>query len=700
MLKNSITMEIRDRNQYNQSIGRYKILSSAAGVGAVITTKWGGFIIPLSISDWKFIQVLSKRIEDRPDDTLQQWQDDSGVEIISDQRFVRFLREKRGLPNLTCFAAIPHVSLNIYNRLDIQRHPMYVQRKQAGQESMPEMFYIPAINFPQWFISGNGELRHIDEWLRRWRMLGPDKTDKNFAPPRDPNRGRGNGQQQVFDLLKPVPMVLICPNGHISDIPWYKYFCARLDDQRVDDPNGFDLFGYQGKPCPSGGHHELQWIENRNQSESWGTLKCKHCGQTVSMAGIMNIKPFCQGERPWTLQNQKEQCRNGNSLQIMRMALVTSNSIYYANSQSSLYIPEEFMPVSSRGLSPEAMEMLRKIEENGYPAAVQKQADLTKMDYWDKQFNVLQCSAELEGRQLTADDWDRIKRSFLQQDDQPEVRDILLAYREDEFHVFAGKNKAEHADLNFSDITLPDSLKAFFAKIQTVETLAITTVQLGFSRVSMPTPQIKNNVVCYPNEQVQPIYAESADEVRALPANRLYGEGLFFMFDSDKVNEWSKGLDDYYRGNLPEDDMGRFMADEMDMYGRAKFYLLHTFSHLIMKELEFTCGYTTASLCERLYYSDQMCGVLIYTAEGAEGSMGGLVWQGQPHLIERIMKSALHRALNCSSDPMCWENEDGLNRAACFSCAMVSETSCERYNLGLDRRALVDPEFGFFRDLL
>lgn len=161
-----------------------------------------------------------------------------------------------------------------------------------------------------------------------------------------------------------------------------------------------------------------------------------------------------------------EQCRNGNSRQIMRMALVTSNSIYYANSQSSLYIPEELMPVSSRGLSPEAMEMLRKIEENGYPAAVQKQADLTKTDYWDKQFNVLQCSAELEGRQLTADDWDRIKRSFLQQDDQPEVRDILLAYREDEFHVFAGKDKAEHADLNFSDITLPNSLKAFLPRFK------------------------------------------------------------------------------------------------------------------------------------------------------------------------------------------------------------------------------------------
>jgi len=138
----------------------------------------------------------------------------------------------------------------------------------------------------------------------------------------------------------------------------------------------------------------------------------------------------------------------------------------------------------------------------------------------------------------------------------------------------------------------------------------------------------------------------------------------------------------------------------MDQYGRARFYLLHTFSHIIMKEMEFSCGYPTASLNERLYYSDQMCGVLIYTADGAEGSMGGLVWQGQPHLIANIIKTAMNRALNCSSDPMCWENEDGLNRASCFSCTMISETSCEQRNLGLDRRALVDGRFGYFKETI
>ena len=31
---------------------------------------------------------------------------------------------------------------------------------------------------------------------------------------------------------------------------------------------------------------------------------------------------------------------------------------------------------------------------------------------------------------------------------------------------------------------------------------------------------------------------------------------------------------------------------------------------------------------------------------------------------------------------------------------MVSDTTCEHGNMGLDRRALVDPEFGYFKDLL
>ena len=53
---------------------------------------------------------------------------------------------------------------------------------------------------------------------------------------------------------------------------------------------------------------------------------------------------------------------------------------------------------------------------------------------------------------------------------------------------------------------------------------------------------------------------------------------------------------------------------------------------------------TTARLKERLYISanseKQMSGLLIYTAEGSEGSMGGLVSQGEPEKIFEIKKNS------------------------------------------------------------
>ena len=107
-------MDIRKENQYNQSMGKYKILSTAAGVGSIITTKWGGFIMPLSINNWKFVEVVSNKIKEIQSQTLniQKIQEECGVELIEDPRFVDFLNVKKGFTQLKCFVAIPHIQLN------------------------------------------------------------------------------------------------------------------------------------------------------------------------------------------------------------------------------------------------------------------------------------------------------------------------------------------------------------------------------------------------------------------------------------------------------------------------------------------------------------------------------------------------------------------------------------------------------------
>jgi hypothetical protein len=139
-----------------------------------------------------------------------------------------------------------------------------------------------------------------------------------------------------------------------------------------------------------------------------------------------------------------------------------------------------------------------------------------------------------------------------------------------------------------------------------------------------------------------------------------------------------------------------------------KFTLLHTFSHLLINQLVYDCGYGSASLRERIYAADDennMSGILIYTAAGdSEGTMGGLVRMGQAGYLEATMARALDKARWCSTDPVCIESRgqgpDNCNLAACHSCALVPETSCEEQNRMLDRGVVVGTldqlDTGFF----
>lgn len=130
----------------------------------------------------------------------------------------------------------------------------------------------------------------------------------------------------------------------------------------------------------------------------------------------------------------------------------------------------------------------------------------------------------------------------------------------------------------------------------------------------------------------------------------------------------------------------------------------------MIKQLSFECGYSIASLRERLYCSEkedekEMSGIFIYTASGdSEGTLGGLVRQGRADSLGRIFRKAIESAEICSNDPVCilshGQGRDSLNLAACHACALIPETSCEEFNVFLDRGVVVGtfdmPEMGFF----
>jgi len=137
-----------------------------------------------------------------------------------------------------------------------------------------------------------------------------------------------------------------------------------------------------------------------------------------------------------------------------------------------------------------------------------------------------------------------------------------------------------------------------------------------------------------------------------------------------------------------------------DGWPGARFVLLHSLAHALINELAIRCGYSSASIRERIYSRppgeglDPMAGLLL-SAPDAEGTLGGLVSLGRSSELGPIITAALERARLCSSDPLCSEHrattsEDALHNAACHACLFLSETSCERGNRYLDRSALVD----------
>jgi hypothetical protein len=121
-----------------------------------------------------------------------------------------------------------------------------------------------------------------------------------------------------------------------------------------------------------------------------------------------------------------------------------------------------------------------------------------------------------------------------------------------------------------------------------------------------------------------------------------------------------------------------------------------------MEEIALDCGYPLSSLKERVYSipgpnseTPDRFGVLIYTASaGAQGTLGGLTEIAMR--IPELTRTALNRLQLCSNDPICADHDPSLARgerslhgAACHSCLLVPETTCDARNLFLDRTLLV-----------
>lgn len=540
--------------------------------------------------------------------------------------------------------------------------------------------YIPLLRFPAWHYCPKCKTLHKLPLSSRTNWMDCKECQK---------------PQKMIQ----VPFVIVCEHGHISDFPWREWVHEDEDtlcsgQMKLISTGGATLDSLKVR-CSCKKERSLRGIMLRSSEND--DNRVSELGRSLNKEKDKYYK--CPGRKPWFGSEDKEVCESYPTA-----VLKNSVNVYFPLTVSALHLPGE--------RSTEVEELIDLFERYGVAASL-----LETLDSLNGKINLIRQLCPPEINEYTPQDIE-LALLYLQGADEAaaqfenrENRSIERELRQKEFDTLIrevdSKGLKVIKEWECRSVKNPH-LDTYFSQINRVTRLKETIVLTGFNRLKTADEALHIKQV--QNGRNLLFRDPSAAESNWLPAYKVYGEGIFFTLNKHKLADWESEdeVQKYFKKFLKRfDKYGARYKSETDRL-TPSYLLLHTLAHVIINELSLTCGYSTASLRERLYLDRNQAGLLIYTSSGdSDGTFGGLVRMGKVKNFFPTVHSALERARWCSSDPVCSEigTSSGqgvnlLNGAACHSCTHLPETSCELGNLFLDRTLLIDNNRGFFRNTI
>ena len=497
--------------------------------------------------------------------------------------------------------------------------------------------YIPATRFPRW------------SFCQKCGLLHNRYQDGNKC-----------SEKTCDGALTQVHWVLVHRFGYLADVDWH-----------------YMAHGKESQNCPRDSENAyLKLI--REPQEQVRCTKCKRKGWE-GMA-YMGKKTW---QQPWMKDVYTSEENSGSMAEVMQIG---DSRMYLPENLKFLVIPPESRIIRSSVVdrlysSPEDQRLISDANPGlDYKSTVKRIA------------NKYGCTvAELEdalqkikhgypwyGDEPSSDDdpmqleYEALSRSI---PDQRENEDLVTKHHTQEWREQAKRNVSSGV------WSLVDCLVS-------VERLRMISVFTGFRREARP-PSFKRQ-----DNLVRPDISGGCDW---LPADELYGEGIFFTLHEHIASTWEAKISEVRESDGALDrflnHLNYVARDNDEVSNTPRFVLFHSLAHLLIQQLERDCGYPAASLQERIYCKEgeePMAGILIFIAvSDIHGSLGGLVQHAKPKKFYRLLSRALEQAQWCSFDPVCGNPEDSkyeqLNGAACHACLMIPESSCCCNNRYLDR---------------
>lgn len=465
--------------------------------------------------------------------------------------------------------------------------------------------------------------------------------------------GRGKGKRAP---TVPAPFVVACPSGHIDDFPWHAYVHRDAGDpcrQRMQ-------LVYSGT---TGSVSDI-WVycacgKKRSVSDAFGENRSLALGE-------------CTRKRPWLGIKNKDphECKHAGQLRAIQRGATNG---WFPLVRSALSIKEAASPIG---------QALKKCPQH----------QVEKIDSQEKLQTLLDMEMFPALTEFKAED---IWQTLLKERGEIETDEIDLRLPEwNAFRDIEGSNQGDQSDFFLEAGEVPDFLTDKVDRIVLARKLLEVRALTSFTRIDYASGMDDDGM----GASRAPIYKERQDW---LPAVEVRGEGIFLELNEKALTAWEAEPAVQKRAAAIEQKYKEWAAErgvDADDFPGARYVLLHSLAHVLMRQLALDCGYSESSVRERIYSSTdperKMAGILLYTASAdSEGSLGGLVDLGTKERFPNLIHNAFENAKRCSSDPLCADHQPDvhatINGAACHACVLAPETSCEAFNRFLDRNFLV-----------
>jgi hypothetical protein len=572
---------------------------------------------------------------------LDHWRYQSGpIPIIDEPRLLAKLRARLERDDLT-----------------LRTPPPSTDDPTAGKPG------ITVFKFPRCFLVQKPEAR-LDA---QGKALPESKgTRRQIVPQSQLTNGKFSDGGQKHEVV-PLRFVRACEHGHLGDIDWPAFVHGGS--------------GACGAPI---------YLEEKSTTGALVDVEvsCSGCGlrRSLAQAAVKGSKALgrCDGRRPWLGSYTQEACTCHS-----RLLIRSASNAYFSQIISVISIPDKKSPVD---------EVVQQLWDSGLSVVATNPANLAVVRLIP---NVASRLAGISDAEVLAG-VKRVAAGVAQFVERP-VKEV-------EYEAFAEALEELGADQPDGDFFARNLAKEHWnaacmegiTNVVLVHRLREVIAQVAFTRFESLGADINGEL---PDEEislkVQP--AAIARDANWLPAIENRGEGVFLVFDTDKIEAWAQKPEVLARAQLLQTGFNEWMKGHPGSkraFPGAAYYMLHSFAHLVMTAISLDCGYPASSLRERIYALEaplggrRRFGVLIYTGSSdAEGTLGGLVEAARR--ISIFVRKALELAALCSNDPICAHHAPSehdhaqLHGAACHGCVLVPETSCEQRNEFLDRALVV-----------